>query len=129
MIEVLRNPTYARLFAAQVVALVGTGLLTVGLGLLAYDLAGDQAGMVLGIVFTIKMLAYVGLAPVASALAERWPRKRVLIGADIVRAAVALMLPFIDALWQIYGLIFVLQAASATFTPAFQATIPDILSD
>ena len=129
MIEVLKNPAYARLFAAQVIALTGTGLLTVGLGLLAYDLAGDQAGVVLGAVFTIKMLAYVGLAPVASALAERWPRKRVLIGADIVRALVALMLPFIDAVWQIYGLIFVLQAASATFTPAFQATIPDILSD
>lgn len=129
MIEVLSNPTYARLFAAQVVALVGTGLLSVGLGLLAYDLAGDQAGMVLGILFTIKMLAYVGLAPVASALAERWPRKRVLIAADVVRAGVALLLPFIDALWQIYALILVLQAASATFTPAFQATIPDILSD
>jgi len=129
MIEVLRHPVYARLFAAQVIALIGTGLLTVALGLLAYDLAGEQAGAVLGTVFAIKMVAYVGLAPVASALAERWPRKRVLIGADIVRALVALMLPFIDAVWQVYVLVFVLQAASATFTPAFQATIPDILTD
>tara|TARA_R110002020_G_scaffold59673_14_gene162561 strand:- start:1095 stop:2456 length:1362 start_codon:yes stop_codon:yes gene_type:complete len=129
MIEVLKNPAYARLFAAQVIALTGTGLLTVGLGLLAYDLAGNQAGAVLGTVFAIKMIAYVGLAPVANALAGRWSRKRVLIAADIVRALVALMLPFIDAIWQIYALIFVLQAASATFTPAFQATIPDILSD
>ena len=40
----------------------------------------------------------------------------------------ALCLPFIDAVWQIYGLIFMLQAASATFTPAFQAVIPDILT-
>ena len=129
MIEVLKHPTYARLFAAQVIALIGTGLLTVALGLLAYDLAGDRAGVVLGTVFAIKMIAYVGLAPVANALAGRWPRKRVLIGADMVRAAVALTLPFIDSIWQIYGLIFVLQAASATFTPAFQATIPDILPD
>ncbi|MCT2061549.1 hypothetical protein [Dietzia cinnamea] len=37
MVGVLRNPTYARLFAAQVVALLGTGLLTVALGLLAFD--------------------------------------------------------------------------------------------
>ena len=129
MIEVLKHPAYARLFAAQVIALIGTGLLTVGLGLLAYDLAGDRAGAVLGTVFAIKMIAYVGLAPVANALAGRWPRKRVLIGADIIRALVALMLPFIDAVWQVYCLVFALQAASATFTPAFQATIPDILSD
>ncbi|MEM5470661.1 MFS transporter [Hoeflea sp. AS60] len=129
MIEILKNPAYARLFAAQVIALTGTGLLTVGLGLLAYDLAGDRAGAVLGTVFAIKMVAYLGLAPIASAVSQRWPRKRVLIGADIVRALIALMLPFIDAVWQIYLLIFVLQAASATFTPAFQATIPNILPD
>lgn len=129
MIDVLKHPIYARLFSAQVIALLGTGLLTVALGLLAFDLAGDQAGAVLGTAFAIKMIAYVGLSPVANALSERLPRKSVLIGADLVRAAVALCLPFIDAIWQIYVLIFVLQAASATFTPAFQAIIPDILAD
>ncbi len=48
---------------------------------------------------------------------------------DLVRAAVALCLPFVTEVWQIYLLIFVLQAASAGFTPTFQATIPDILPD
>lgn len=129
MIDVLKHPAYARLFSAQVIALLGTGLLTVALGLLAFDLAGDKAGAVLGTAFAIKMIAYVGLSPVANALSEKLPRKAVLIGADLVRAAVALCLPFIDAIWQIYVLIFVLQAASATFTPAFQAIIPDILAD
>lgn len=127
MIDVLKHPAYARLFSAQVIALLGTGLLTVALGLLAYDLAGEQAGAVLGTAFAIKMVAYVGLAPIANALGATLPRKAVLIGADLVRAGVALMLPFIDSVWQIYLLIFVLQAASATFTPAFQAVIPDIL--
>ena len=42
-------------------------------------------------------------------------------------AAAALFLPFIDAVWQIYLIVFLLQAASATFTPTFQALIPDIL--
>ena len=47
MIGVLRNSTYARLFSAQIVALLGTGLLTVALGLLAFDIAGQDAGVVL----------------------------------------------------------------------------------
>jgi MFS family permease len=127
MLAILAHPTYAKLFAAQVIALVGTGLMTVALGLLAYDLAGARAGSVLGTALAIKMIAYVGLAPLASAAAARLPRKAVLIGADLLRASVALALAFIDAVWQIYVLIFVLQAASATFTPAFQALIPDIL--
>jgi len=124
-----QNHDYARLFAAQVVALVGSGLLTVALGLLAFDLAGGRAGVVLGTAYTIKMVAYVGLSPVAQAVALRLPRKVVLIGADIIRAAVALCLPFVNDLWQVYGLIFVLQAASATFTPAYQAVLPDVLPE
>jgi MFS family permease len=129
MIGILRNPTFRALFSAQVIALVGTGLLTVGLGLLAYDLAGERAGVVLGMALTLKMVAYVGLSPVAQAVATRLPRKAVLVGADVVRALVALCLPFVSEVWQIYVLIFVLQSASATFTPAFQATIPDVLPD
>ncbi|MRU15288.1 MFS transporter [Roseovarius sp. A21] len=129
MIAILNNPTFRALFAAQVIALVGTGLLTVGLGLLAYDLAGERAGVVLGLALTLKMVAYVGLSPVAQAVATRLPRKGVLVGADAVRALVALCLPFVSEVWQIYVLIFVLQSASATFTPAFQATIPDVLPD
>jgi MFS family permease len=129
MLSVLRNVTYRRLFVAQIVALIGTGLLTVALGLLAYDLAGSNAGAVLGTALTIKMFAYVGLAPVINALLARWPKKRVLIGADLVRAAMALCLPFITDVWQIYVVIFLLQSASATFTPAFQSLIPTILTD
>jgi MFS family permease len=129
MLSLFRNADYARLFTAQVVALVGSGLLTVALGLLAYDLAGARAGVVLGTAYTIKMVAYVGLSPVAQAVALRLPRKTVLIGSDIIRAAVALCLPFVTDLWQVYGLIFVLQAASATFTPAYQAVLPDVLPE
>ncbi|MEX0349951.1 MAG: MFS transporter [Paracoccaceae bacterium] len=129
MLSVLRNRTYRNLFAAQVVALLGTGLATVALSLLAFDLAGAQAGVVLGTALTIKMVAYVGLAPVAAAFAEQLDRRQMLILLDLVRAAAALCLPFVDAIWQVYVLIFLLQAASAGFTPAFQATIPDILTD
>lgn len=129
MLGLLKHPVFGRLFAAQLVALLGTGLMTIALGLLAYDLAGDRAGAVLGTAYAIKMLAYVGLAPIVQALTERLPRKAVLVAADLIRAGVALCLPFVDSVWQVYGLIFVLQAASATFTPAFQALIPDVLTD
>lgn len=127
MLDILANRTYRHLFAAQVIALIGTGLATVALGLLAFDLAGDNAGMVLGTALAIKMIAYVGVAPVAAAFAERLPRRAMLVSLDLVRAGVALLLPFVSQIWEVYVLIFVLQAASAAFTPTFQATIPDVL--
>lgn len=127
MLAILRNRTYRHLFAAQVLALLGTGLMTVALGLLAYDLAGPDAGAVLGTALAIKMIAYVGVAPVAQAFTDRLPRRALLVGLDLIRGTVALCLPFVTEIWQIYLLIFLLQAASAGFTPTFQATIPDIL--
>ncbi|WP_299653726.1 MFS transporter [uncultured Jannaschia sp.] len=129
MLDILADRTYRHLFLAQVVALLGTGLATVALGLLAFDLAGDGAAFVLGTVFTIKMVAYVGIAPVAGAFADRLPRRALLVTLDLVRAGVALALPFVTEVWQVYVLIFLLQSASAAFTPTFQATIPDVLSE
>ena len=129
MLNTLKNPTFRHLFAAQIVALVGTGLATVALGLLAWQLAGDNAGAVLGTALAIKMVAYVTLAPLASAIAERLPRRAFLVALDLIRAGVIACLPFVDQVWQIYVLIFFLQAASAGFTPAFQAVIPDVLKD
>jgi H+ antiporter protein len=129
MLAVLANRTYRNLLFAQIVALVGTGLATVALGLLAYDLAGGNAGAVLGTALAIKMLAYIGIGPIVGAFADRLPRRAFLISMDLVRAGVALLLPFVSEIWQIYVLIFALQSASAAFTPTFQATIPDVLPD
>ncbi|WP_026379096.1 MFS transporter [Afifella pfennigii] len=129
MLSVLSNRTYRHLFAAQVLSLLGTGLTTVALGLLAYELAGADAGLVLGIAFTVKMLAYVGLSPIAGALAGMLPRRALLVSLDLLRAAMVLFLPFVTEIWQIYLLVFLFQSFSAAFTPTFQATIPDVLAD
>ena len=129
MLSILANRTYRHLLAAQVIALVGTGLATVALGLLAYDIAGRNAGAVLGTALAIKMIAYIGIGPVVGAFADRLPRRAFLVAMDLIRAGVALVLPFVTEVWQIYCLIFLLQSASAAFTPTFQATIPDILPD
>ncbi len=129
MIGILRNLTYRRLFAAQILSLLGTGLTTVALGLLAYDLAGANAGAVLGTALAIKMIAYVSVAPIAGALAGRFPRRGFLVVLDLLRAGFVLLLPFVTEVWHIYVLVFAFQSFSAAFTPTFQATIPDVLKD
>lgn len=129
MLEILSHRDYRHLFGAQLFSLIGTGLSTVALGLLAYDLAGGEASEVLGTAFAIKMIAYVGLSPFAGALAPRLPRRALLVVLDLLRASFIFLMPFVTAVWQIYVLIFLMQACSAAFTPAFQATIPALLPD
>ncbi|MFP5433087.1 MAG: MFS transporter, partial [Alphaproteobacteria bacterium] len=93
MLRILANRTYRHLFLAQIIALIGTGLATVALGLLAYDIAGADAGAVLGTAMAIKMIAYIGVAPIVGAYANRLPRRRFLIAMDLIRCLVALALP------------------------------------
>lgn len=125
----LRNVCYRRLLVAQCVALIATGVATVALGLLAYDLAGRQAAAVLGTALAIKMAAYVTVSPLVGALASRFPRRWMMVGADAVRVVVALLLPLVGEIWQVYVLIAVLQIASATFTPVYQSTLADVVPD
>ena len=125
----LNNVTFAKLFTAQIVALVGTGLSTIGLSLLAYDMSGSNAGAVLGIALACKMIAYIFFSPIIGGLVHRFARKKFMIVMDIFRALIVLLMPFVSEIWHIYILIFLLNLFSAGFKPVFQAVIPDILED
>src|SRR3546814_11896035 len=81
MLRLLANRTYRYLFAAQVIALVGTGLATVALGFLAYELARPEAGLVPGNALTTNTGAYVALAPSAAASAAPIPRRGMCVAA------------------------------------------------
>lgn len=129
MLAVLRNQQFRRLYSAQILSLLGTGLMTVGLALVAYELTGADAGIVMGTVLAIKMVAYVGFAPIASALSARVPFKPFLVGLDVLRFSFVAFLPFVTAVWQIYLIVFIFQLCSAAFTPTFQSVIPDVLPD
>ena len=124
-----QNRNYLRLLSAQVTSLIGTGVSSVCLALLAYDLAGKDASMVLSTVFAIKMLAYILLAPVFSTLSQGLPKRQVMVALDITRAAVFIFLPFVTNVWEVYLLTFVINACSAWFTPLYQSTLPLILPD
>ena len=52
----LMDPSFRRLFSAQVIALVGTGLSTIALTLLAYDLVGGNAAAALGTAMACMMV-------------------------------------------------------------------------
>lgn len=84
VLPVLNNRTYCHLFTAQAIVLVGTDLMTVTLGLLAYELAGADTGAVFGTALAIRMLAYAGVVPVAQVFVDRLPRRSLFVALDLV---------------------------------------------
>lgn len=130
MLAVLRKAPFRRLFMAQVLGLFGTGVLTVALALKAFELGGAAgAGLVLSGILTIKMVAYVGFAPVAAALSERRAPGPLLAMLDGVRCTLALALLATGAPWQILAIVLLFYLAAAAFTPTLQAAIPSVLPD
>jgi predicted MFS family arabinose efflux permease len=101
----------------------------VALSLLAYDIAEAGAPAIIATALSIKSAAYILGAPVGAALSGHVPRRPLLIGLDLVRAAAILALPLAQSLWQIYLAVLVFTAASAVFTPAYQALVPALLPD
>ncbi|MEI8628765.1 MFS transporter [Vibrio sp. M60_M70] len=122
-----KNAAYVRLLLAQVISLIGTGISNVCLALLAYELADNDASSVLSIAFALKMVTYIVIAPIFSTLSRRWPKKQVLMLLDFFRAGLFILLPFVDQVWQVYMLMFAINACSAAFTPLFQATLPQVV--
>ena len=129
ILQPLSNPSFRWLFLGQLVSLVGTGLTTVALALLAFDLNPGDAGWVLGIALAIKMVAYLCVAPVVGGYASQLPRKRWLAGLNIGRALLVALMPFCQDAWQLFLLMFLLNAMAAGYTPVYQALLPDVLPD
>ena len=126
----LANPAFRTLFAAQICSLLAVGLLTVALSLTAYDLGGDAAGgRILGFLLALKMVAYVGLAPLAETLLAHRPRRPVMVMLDLTRMLLLLPMALVTHTWQIAALAFAFFAVSSAFTPLFQSVIPDLLPE
>lgn len=86
-----------------------------------------------GILNALGMAAFLVLGVPAGVLVDRWPRKPVLIGANLVRAAAVLTVPLAYAagtlhLWHLFLVAAVISAADVFFTSAHSAVMPTLLA-
>lgn len=121
-----RNIPFVRLYCAQIVSLIGSGLSSVALGLLAHQLVGASASAVLGITLTIRIVMIVLCAPWAGHVADRIGERTTMILCDLTRAGVVIGFFFVKDVWHIYLLAVLLNLGAALFTPVFKAVIPTV---
>ncbi|HBJ85030.1 MAG TPA: hypothetical protein DDZ88_14400 [Verrucomicrobiales bacterium] len=123
-----RHRAFQQLFWAHALSLVGSGLSSLALGLLAHQLVGASASSVLGITLAIRIIVIVICSPWAGKLADHFGARRLMVAADLMRTAVVIGFFFADAVWQIYALAVLLNFGSAIFTPIYRAVIPGVVS-
>lgn len=127
-VEVLRgNANVRRLWIGTVVSLFGDWFNTLALYRVVLELTGSE--LALGAVFLTKLVPLALASPLAGVLVDRLDRRRVLIGADLIRAVIVLGFLLVrDAgdLWLLYTLAAAQIVVSAAFEPAKNAAIPNI---
>ena len=124
------NRNFLLLFSAQIISLLGSGVTTVGLAIFAYQLTGGaSATVVIGNALFLRILAFLIFSQPAGVIADRFSRKKILIAADVLRFGLLALFPLITEIWQIYTLIFLINAVTAFFTPTFEASIPKIVGE
>jgi MFS family permease len=125
--EVFRNPELRRLELAWAGSTIGSWAYGIALAVFAYQAGGAAA---VGLVGLIRILPSAVASPFAALLADRFPRRQVMILADVVRAAALILAGLAVALELPAGLVYALSAvfslASATFRPAQAALLPSL---
>src|SRR6266487_3159721 len=124
--EVFAVGEFRALWLAQVLSVAGDQLARVALTLLVFDRTGSP--LLAAVTFAASVVpTFVG-GITLSGLADRWPRRRVMIACDLSRALLVatMALPGMPVAGLI-GLLVLVTLISAPFTSARAALYPDIL--
>jgi Arabinose efflux permease len=127
---VFANKNFALLLSGRLVSQLGDRVYSIAVAMLILEKTGSAAAM--GIVMAASILPGIVLGLFAGPFVDRWDRKSVLVGADIVRALVVGAMAALQAADRLdVGLLIasaiVLSSASAFFDPAAQAIVPSIV--
>jgi MFS transporter, DHA3 family, macrolide efflux protein len=121
--QVLKNRNFLAIWLAQLVSSFGEWLALLALlSLVAFQRHGTPYQVSWVLIAYVLPVALVG--PVAGVFVDRWSLKTTMIGSNLVRAALALLLALPSSLYLLYGIVFVLSAVTCFFVPAQMAALP-----
>ncbi len=126
---VFRRRSFSLLWVGQFVSTIGDALLIAGAGILIFQRTNSALSVGLMAAATIAPALVFGL--IAGVVVDRYDRKRIMLAADLLRAAIVLLIPVavgID-LVLLYVLVAASSAVSEFFNPALDATLPEIAPD
>ena len=130
--RLLRNRDFISLWAGQSVSLIGSSVSFIGLPLVAV-LILHVSPFQLGLISAVEVLPPVVVGPFVGPLVDRHSRHRLMIIADVGRAALLATIPIaviigMLALWLMVVVAFLVGILTALFNVAFQAFLPNLVT-
>ena len=130
LLRPLRHRDFRRLWTGMTLSLIGDGAFLVAMTWQVYLLSNAPTALsFVGIAMSVPTIV---LLLVGGAVSDRFDRRRVMVAADLIRAAAvgtmaALTLTGNVVLWHVVALCAVYGAATAFFNPAFDAIVPEVV--
>lgn len=120
---------FRRYFLGQTLSVIGDGLIPLTIAFAALQVGGAGA---LGLVLAANRVPIAVLVLLGGALGDRWDRRMVMIGADVLRAATqagtgVLLVTGQAQLWQLVTLQALAGVGTAAFTPAATGLVPALV--
>jgi MFS family permease len=131
-LSVLRHRDFRRLFLGQAASVVGDRIVVVTLALYVTQRTGSATD--LGIVLAAQTAPLVGLLLFGGVWADRLPRHRIIIAADLVRGVLhaltaVLVLAGALTIWELAVIEAGFGAAQAFFQPAYSGLVPQTVPE
>ncbi len=123
-----RNPDFARLYLALLVAFAADWFATVALIDLVLETTGSAAAA--SVILVLQMAPFLVATPIAGMLADRFDRRTMLAAANIGRGIVCIgLLVAVDAetVWIAFGVVALLAFGAAFFEPTVSASLPNLV--
>ncbi|MGI8586077.1 MAG: MFS transporter [Chloroflexia bacterium] len=128
----LRHRNYRLFFFGQLVSLIGTWMQSVAQSWLVLQLAGKDADWLLGVTSALQFTPVLFLSVFGGALADRLPKRNVLLVTQSVMMALAFVLGLLNLLhlvqiWHVLVLAALLGIANAVDMPTRQAFVVELV--
>ncbi|MFY1593109.1 MFS transporter [Micromonospora sp. WMMD737] len=124
----VRNRRFGLLWTSTLLSNLGNWLMIVAVPVYVYTMTGSTLSS--GFAFVAQTLPAIVFAPLAGVVADRWDRRAVMVGADLLRMVIVLALLVVDdpgMLWLLYTAMFFESAIGHFFQPAARAAVPGIV--
>ena len=128
----LRTHNYRLWMSGAIVSNVGTWMQRVAQDWLVLTVLTDHSAVALGITTGLQFAPMLLLAPIAGVLADRMPKRRLLMMTQAAMGSIGLLLGVLVVtdtvrLWMVYALAFALGTAAAVDAPARQAFVSEMV--
>lgn len=127
MFRTLAFRDFRIVWSAQVFSELGDWAARVALGVLVYD--RTRSKVLTAVVTAAGFLPWVGIGQALAALGDRFPRRTIMVAADVLRAVTFLAMTVVEPAWALIVLAFIGATATPPFEAARAATIPDVVPE